>query len=158
MSVKTVAVLLASTLLCALSPAAAAANPQDTVLPVPESLKAEGIPPIPAARTAALLPYENIRNARLSDWHPTERRILIETRFAESDQIHEVAAPMGTRTQITFYRDPVGDGRYHPGQPDQLVYTLDEGGAENFQVFLLDRRGTRRAAHRRSPAARSRRG
>lgn len=138
MSVKTVAVLFAATLLGAFP--AAAANPADTVLTVPESLKAEGIPPIPLARTEELLPYENIRNARLSDWHPTERRLLIETRFAESNQIHELASPMGTRTQVTFYRDPVGDGRYRPGQPDQLVYALDEGGAENFQLFLLDRK------------------
>jgi dipeptidyl aminopeptidase/acylaminoacyl peptidase len=144
MSMKAVAVLLAAPLLCALSLAAATAadpaSPADTVLRVPESVTAEGVPPIPATRTDGLLPYENIRNARLSDWHPKERRLLIETRFAESDQIHEVAAPMGTRTQITFYRDQVGDGRYRPGQPDQLVYALDEGGAENFQLFLLDRK------------------
>ena len=144
MKMKVVTALFAATLLCAL-PAAAAnpenpENPENTVLQVPESLKAEGIPPIPLARAEELLPYENIRNAALADWHPTERRILIETRFAESAQIHEVAAPMGARAQVTFYRDPAGDGRYRPGRPDQLVYTLDEGGAENFQLFLLDRK------------------
>ena len=94
----------------------------------------------PRARVEDLLPYENIRTARFADWHPKERRLLIRTRFAESPQLHEVAMPMGARTQLTFYRDPVSDGPYRPGDPDQVVYSLNEGGAENFQLFLLDRR------------------
>jgi dipeptidyl aminopeptidase/acylaminoacyl peptidase len=138
MNGKTVALLLAATLLRAFP--AAAAGPADTVLDVPESVKAEGVPAIPLARSEELLPYENIRNAALADWHPTERRILIETRFAESNQLHEVAAPMGARTQLTFHRDTVNAGRYRPGQPGQFVYALNEGGAENFQLFLFDRK------------------
>ncbi len=139
---KSVNALFAAALLPALftTEAVSAAEPARPVLEVPESLKVEGVPPIPLVRIEQLLPYENIRNARLADWHPTERRILIETRFAESNQLHEVAAPMGTRTQITFHRDPVGDGQYRPGNPDQWAYALDEGGAENFQLFLLDRK------------------
>lgn len=123
--------------------AAHAAEPARPVLAVPESVKAEGVPPIPLARSEELLPYENIRNAALADWHPTERRILIETRFAESNQLHEVTAPMGMRTQLTFHRDTVNAGRYRPGQPGQFVYALNEGGAENFQLFLLDRKAGR---------------
>ena len=64
----------------------------------------------------------------------------IRTRFAESLQLHELAMPMGARTQITFFRDVVNTGKYRPNDPDQVVYLLDEGGAENFQFFLLDRR------------------
>lgn len=117
-----------------------AAEPASGLVPVPESIVAQGVPPIPRASVQDLLPYENIRSASLRDWHPTERRMLIGTRFAESTQIHEVAAPMGARTQLTFHRDPAGNGRYRPGQPDQVVFSLNEGGAENFQLFLLDRR------------------
>lgn len=135
------AVALLSTLFT--TAAVSAAEPARPVLEVPESLKAEGIPPIPLVRAEQLLPYENIRNAALADWHPTERRILIETRFAESSQLHEVAVPMGARTQVTFHRDPVSDGRYRPGRPDQWVYAFNEGGAENFQLFLLDRKAGR---------------
>ena len=48
--------------------------------------------------------------------------------------------PMGARTQLTFFADRVCAGRYRPGAPEQGVFALDEGGAENFQLYLLDRR------------------
>jgi len=133
-----VAPLLAAALLFAF--AARSAEPAPEVLPVPESISAQGLPPIPARAVEDLLPYENIRTANLADWHPKERRLLIRTRFAESPQLHEVAMPMGARTQLTFYRDPITGALYRPNDPDQIVYSLNEGGAENFQLFLLDRR------------------
>src|ERR1700709_1748354 len=142
-----------------LAPAAWAAAPvPEAVLQVPESITAQGVPPIPARNVADLLPYENIRTANFADWHPKERRLLIRTRFAESPQLHEVAAPMGARTQLTFYRDPITEGLYRPGDPDQVVYSFNEGGAENSQFFLLDRRtGKARrfsgGAHRPPPPA-----
>ena len=124
----------------AAAPAARAAETAAAMLPVPESIAADGVPPIPRLHAEDLLPYENLRSALLADWHPKERRILIRTRFAESVQLHEVAMPMGARTQLTYYRDPVNAGFYRPNDPEQLVYSLNEGGAENFQLFLLDRR------------------
>jgi dipeptidyl aminopeptidase/acylaminoacyl peptidase len=132
----------AASLLTFLLPLAAAraAETAPPALPVPESIAAQGVPSIPTKSVEELLPYENIRSAFLSDWHPRERRLLIRTRFAESPQLHEVGMPMGARTQLTFYRDPVSDGLYRPGDPQQLVYALNEGGAENLQLFLLDRR------------------
>jgi len=133
-----VASLLAAALL--LAAAAWSAEPAPEVLPVPESISAQGVPAIPARAVEDLLPYENIRTASLADWHPKERRLLIRTRFAESPQLHEVAMPMGARAQLTFYRDPITEASYRPGDPEQILYTLNEGGAENFQFFLLDRR------------------
>jgi dipeptidyl aminopeptidase/acylaminoacyl peptidase len=130
---------LLATLLLAV-PAARAAETAPQTLPVPESISAQGVPPVPTKGVEDLLPYENIRSASLSDWHPKERRLLIRTRFSESPQIHEVGMPMGARAQLTFYRDPVSDGLYRPGNPDQILYALNEGGAENFQFFLLDRK------------------
>jgi dipeptidyl aminopeptidase/acylaminoacyl peptidase len=127
-------------LVLSIIPAARAAETAPAMVAVPESIVAQDVPSIPAARVADLLPYENFRSAVLEDWHPKERRLLIHTRFAESAQLHEVAMPMGARTQITFYRDPVNNGAYRPSDPNQLVYSLNEGGAENFQLFLLDRR------------------
>ncbi len=117
-----------------------AAEPAAELVPVPESIVARDVPPIPRANVQDLFPYENIRTANLRDWHPKERRMLIGTRFAESNQVHEVAAPLGARTQLTFHRDPASGGLYRPNNPDQVVYSLNEGGAENFQLFLLDRR------------------
>ena len=55
----------------------------------------------------AVSPYGQFRQARLLGWHPTERRLLISTVFGNVSQIHEVRAPGGARTQLTFYRDGV---------------------------------------------------
>jgi dipeptidyl aminopeptidase/acylaminoacyl peptidase len=129
---------LATLLLAAFAARAAETAPR--TLPVPESISVQGVPPIPTRSVEDLLPYENIRAGLFSDWHPRERRLLIRTRFSETPQIHEVAMPMGARTQLTFYRDSASDGLYRPGNPDQIVYSLNEGGAENFQFFLLDRK------------------
>lgn len=133
--------LLAALLSLVLMPAfAGAAEAGPDLVPVPDSISAQGVPPIPRSHVEDLLPYENIRTASLMDWHPTERRMLIRTRFAESAQLHEVAMPLGARTQLTFLREPANDGRYRPGAPHQASYLLDQGGAENYQIFLLDRR------------------
>ncbi|MFY9819784.1 MAG: prolyl oligopeptidase family serine peptidase [Thermoanaerobaculia bacterium] len=126
-------VLLAVPLLRADEPAA-------NVLAVPETITAQGVPPIPLDHLEGLLPYENIRSAFVMDWHPQERRLLIRTRFAESPQLHEVSTPLGARTQITFFREPVSTGSYRPGRSDEMLYSIDEGGAENFQLFLFNRR------------------
>jgi dipeptidyl aminopeptidase/acylaminoacyl peptidase len=117
--------------------AGAATAPAETVT-VPESIIARNVPAIPQEGTEDLLPYENLRTANLVDWHPTERRMLIRTRFAESPQLHEVAMPMGARTQLTYYKDPVQGGLYRPGRPGQILFGTNEDGAENFQFFLLD--------------------
>ena len=85
------AVLFASTAAWPAEPAATV----PPVLPVPESISAQGVPPIQARGLEDLVPYENLRAARIADWHPKERRLLIKTRFAESPQLHEVAMPMG---------------------------------------------------------------
>ena len=120
-------------------PHALGAGPAPDLLEVPTSIVAEGIPPIPRSRIEDLKPYENIRTATFADWHPTERRALIRTRFGEAVQIHEVAMPMGARTQLTFLDEPASGGRYRPGAPRQIAYLSNQGGTENDQVFLLDR-------------------
>lgn len=131
-------VVLFAVLLAASPPGAA--EPAANVLLAPETIAAQGVPPIPLEHLEGLLPYENIRGALVMGWHPKERRLLIRTRFAESPQLHEVSTPLGARTQITFFREPVSNGAYRPGRPNELLYSIDEGGAENFQLFLLDRK------------------
>jgi dipeptidyl aminopeptidase/acylaminoacyl peptidase len=128
-------------------PAAPSEAGAEAVVPRPESLVVQGsIPPVRQEIAAALQPYENIRTASLSDWHPGERRMLIGTRFADTVQLHEVARPLGARAQLTFLKERVAGGAYRPGAPDQIVFGSDEGGAENYQLFLLDRQtgGVRR--------------
>ncbi|HEY0781571.1 MAG TPA: prolyl oligopeptidase family serine peptidase [Thermoanaerobaculia bacterium] len=136
---RTLLLLLTSILLLALGVADAAERPAADTVPVPDSIVVQNVPAIPQSAIEGLAPYENIRAAALHRWHPTARRMLITTRFAESSQLHEVAMPLGQRTQLTFYRDPVPNGAYRPGHPDEILFTLNQGGAENFQFFLLDR-------------------
>jgi dipeptidyl aminopeptidase/acylaminoacyl peptidase len=122
----------------------AAAEPAPDLVRVPDSIIARHVPDIPRSATEGLLPYENLRVAWFADWHPTERRLLIRTRFGESAQVHEVAMPMGARTQLTFYKDTITEGSYRPGHPDQVLISVNENGAENYQLLLLDR-GTGKA-------------
>lgn len=121
----------------ALAQAAAAAGP-DTVS-IPEAIRVVNVPPIAEDAVADLAPYENLRSASFNDWHPSERRMLVTTRFGEVNQVHEVATPLGARRQLTFSDDRVQGGQYRPDAPDQIGFALDEGGAENYQVFVLDR-------------------
>jgi dienelactone hydrolase len=113
------------------------------VLPTPANIVARHVPPIPRAAVEALQPYENMRSAAFADWHPRERRLLVLTRFAQAVQLHEVAMPLGDRTQLTFYDEPVTAGAYRPSDPSQIVVAVNAGGAENYQLLLLDRRGGR---------------
>ena len=106
---------------------------------VPEAITAVNVPPITEAEVADLAPYENLRSASFNDWHPTERRMLVTTRFGEVTQLHEVAMPLGARRQLTFYEERVLGGQYRPDAPAQIGFAMDEGGAENYQIFVMDR-------------------
>ena len=65
--------------------------------------------------------------------------LLIATRFGDVEQLHRVAAPLGAREQLTFYREPVTVARapqsaVAPG----FVFLRDQGGNENSQVYYYD--------------------
>jgi dipeptidyl aminopeptidase/acylaminoacyl peptidase len=104
---------------------------------IPDSLAVENVPPAPRELTDGLNRYQNIRLAVLEDWSPDGREVLILTRFAETNQVHRVAGPLGAREQLTFLKERVGGARTRPGRR-QFLYSSDEGGAENFQFFLFD--------------------
>jgi hypothetical protein len=134
------AFLLAAVPAFAATPAAAPERGDSVdAIPVPAAIVTKNVPAIPQSAVEPLRPYQNTRAAALQEWHPRERAILITTRFAETNQLHEVAMPMGARTQITFEADRVAGGTYRPRHPEQLVFARDEGGAENYQLYLLDR-------------------
>jgi dipeptidyl aminopeptidase/acylaminoacyl peptidase len=116
-----------------------AADDTAATVTIPENMRVRHVPPIPTEATEDLLPYENLRFANFQGWHPEERRILITTRFGETYQLHEVAFPLGARKQLTFYGERVFGGSYRPSDPSQIVFSFDQGGAENYQLYLLDR-------------------
>lgn len=104
---------------------------------VPETIVAEGVPTITRALTHALNRYQNTRSASFAGWFGGRREILIETRFADTNQVHRVVFPGGARTQLTFLAERVVGASPRPGR-DQFVFAADEGGAENYQIFLND--------------------
>jgi dipeptidyl aminopeptidase/acylaminoacyl peptidase len=107
---------------------------------VPDSIVADGVPAVPAALAQELGRYQNIRTAAFQDWLADQRSMLILTRFAATNQVHRVALAGGARTQLTFLPERALSVHARPGQA-QFDFTTDEGGAENFQVFLHDARG-----------------
>lgn len=82
-----------------------------TVLPAlaaPEPrghLTLDGVPPVSASLAARIAPWLQARSASFRGWL-SDGAMLVSTRFAESEQLHRVAAPLGAREQLTF-GDPV---------------------------------------------------
>ncbi|WP_337175979.1 S9 family peptidase [Paludisphaera sp.] len=149
--------------LLALLAAAGLVSAQEPTIPVPDSIRAEGIPPIPASLAAELNRYQNIRSASFQGWDDEEgkRGVYVTTRFGDTMQAHYVATPGGARRQLTFLPERVLGVSPRPRR-DQFLYVMDEGGAENYQLFLQDRAGgsstrlsdgkSRHASARWSPA------
>ncbi len=103
-----------------------------------DQLVIEGVPPIPASLADQVRRYTEYRSAGLRDWHPTERAMLIGTRFGNSQQIHLVKSPLGARTQLTFASEPVGGGSFEPKTGRYLLIAMDAGGNEFTQLFRQD--------------------
>jgi dipeptidyl aminopeptidase/acylaminoacyl peptidase len=112
---------------------------QEATFPIPEKVKADGVPPIPLSIADAVAPYGQFRQARLLGWHPTERRVLISTAFGNVPQVHEVRVPGGARTQLTFFRDGVTSVATYDPSGRYVVFRKDtSGGGEAMQLFRYD--------------------
>lgn len=106
---------------------------------VPEAVRLEGTPAIPDALSDKLAQYLETRSASLASVSPDGSRVLISTRFADIAQLHEVRMPLGARTQLTFFSEPVRSASYAPSDASQLFYLRDAGGTEDYQLFSYDR-------------------
>lgn len=109
----------------------------DTVAPN-ENLVVESIPAIPASLATTVERYNNFRWARLYDWNPVRREMLITTRFADTNQLHSVKMPGGARTQLTFFPEPVSSALYQPTRGNFFVFSKDVGGGEFYQFYRYD--------------------
>lgn len=98
-----------------------------------------GVPEVPPEISERLAPYQNTRSAGFVSWTEDGRGIYIGTRFADVAQLHRVDMPGGARHQLTFSGEPVRGVTRRPGH-GQVLYRMDEGGGEFFQLFLLDPR------------------
>jgi dipeptidyl aminopeptidase/acylaminoacyl peptidase len=103
-----------------------------------ENLVVDGLPPIPAKLAADVRRYTESRSALLSAWHPVRREMLISTRFGNTPQIHRVVTPLGARTQLTFFDEPIGGASYEPTQGRYFLFSRDIGGNEFGQLYRYD--------------------
>lgn len=123
--VRIAAILLAGGVLAA----------QDAAVPVPTTVTADGLPPIPQSIAAKLAPYGRFRRATLLDWHPTKREMLVSTTTGSAPQIHVVRQPGGA-AQLTASPEGVpGEASYSPLGGDWIVYRKDTGAAETHQLW-----------------------
>ena len=126
-----------ATLVLPLAPALAEETAKSAVEPKPAALVADGVPEVPADLTAATRPYMENRGARFVGWHPTDKSMLVATRFGNTSQIHRVAAPMGARKQLTFEAEPVGSAAWSPTTGDVMLVGKDVGGNEFYQIYAM---------------------
>ncbi|MBT9588221.1 S9 family peptidase [bacterium] len=107
---------------------------QDTVVPN-ENLVVEGVPPISKSLVEEIGLYTESRGAAFLSWHPARREMLIQTRFGDVPQIHQVKMPGGARTQLTFFPERVASANWRPGRGDGFIFSKDIGGNEFFQLY-----------------------
>lgn len=100
----------------------------------------EDIPPVPQSVVADLNRYQNTRSAGFRGWDKEGKGIFVSTRFGDVSQVHYVGQPGGARTQLTFFDEPIGGLSRQPNG-SKMAFTMDAGGSEFSQIFLLDPAG-----------------
>ena len=133
-------------LLCVTSIVAGAAQSPPAV-PVPKAAEVENIPPVPQALADAIAPYASFRQAALAHWHPTARRMLVNTRLGETFQAYSIDAPQREPIQMTFQSRSVGTAApvssSTPGAAwfaengRSVMFRQDENGNLLFQLYLV---------------------
>src|SRR5438046_2238422 len=111
-----------------------AATPAADTVATGDNLVVQGIPPVPVELAESVGRYTEFRAATFASWHPTRREMLINTRFADTPQVHLVKMPGGARTQLTFFRDRVQSASFQPKTGDFFVFGKDIGGNEFTQL------------------------
>ncbi len=103
----------------------------------PAALVADGIPDVPAALAAKTRAYMEFRTASFVGWHPSDKSMVVATRFANTAQLHRVAAPLMARKQVSFEAEPMTGGGWAPKKADIFVTGRDNGGDEFYQLYTM---------------------
>ena len=103
-----------------------------------ENLIAENIPAIPKSLSEKIKKYSESRSANFTAIQPNGKELIMVTRFASTNQLHQISQPMGNRKQLTFFDEPVNSADYEPVKGEYLIYSKDIGGNEFGQLFRLD--------------------
>ncbi len=101
----------------------------------------DGVPRLDPALADTLARYQHFREATFLDW-TARGAMLVSTRFARSNQVHRVAAPLGMREQLTFGAGTVIAARAQPHGAG-FVFTRRVGGYP--QLYVYDGHGGVRA-------------
>jgi len=101
----------------------------------------EDVPAVPPEIISDLNRYQNVRSAGFRAWTEEGDGIFVTTRFGDVSQIHHVGHPGGARTQLTFFDEPTGGVSRQP-EGSKMIFTMDAGGSEFSQVFLMDPAGS----------------
>jgi dipeptidyl aminopeptidase/acylaminoacyl peptidase len=117
------------------APAPATSPPAET-----RTVVLDGCPEVSPALRERINQFINTRSASVADLSADGTSLAVITRFGNTAQLHEVRRPLGARRQLTFNEEPVRRAEVLPGDPNRVLYLSDVGGAENFQIFALDRR------------------
>ena len=140
---KPLLALLALSLVLTVHAQTAAPSPEakpetsGVITPAP-NLHTDGMPELPASIAASVGRYTEFRTATFAGWHPTKRAALIITRFANTNQVHEVRFPGGDRRQLTFFPERVTGASWPRHSGEYYVFTRDRGGDEFTQIFRTD--------------------
>jgi dipeptidyl aminopeptidase/acylaminoacyl peptidase len=116
----------------------AADPPAKPPLTPAENLVVDGVPPIPGDLPDQVGRYTESRAATMQDWHPSRAEMLITTRFGDTNQLHRVTQPGGTRTQLTFFPDRVDGGSFEPTKGEYFIFSKGAGGNEFNQNYRYD--------------------
>ena len=103
-----------------------------------ENLITQNISEISKELSNQVKKYSESRGATMFAIHPLKNKIIISTRFGTTSQIHSVTQPMGARTQLTFFDEPVSSASFEPLNGEYLIYSKDVGGNEFGQLYKLD--------------------
>lgn len=101
------------------------------------NLVMEDVPKIPQQIVDDLNRYQNVRSAPFRGFTKDGESIYIATRFGDVSQLHRVDMAGGARHQLTFFKEPISGVSRQPNG-DKIAFTMDAGGSEYAQVFLLN--------------------
>ncbi len=101
------------------------------------NLLMQDVPDIPHDIAESLNRYQAVRSASFRAWTADSQHLYVTTRFGDVDQVHRVDQPGGTRRQLTYFNEPVGEVVRQP-QHNTLTFTRDTGGSEFAQIFSLE--------------------
>ena len=103
------------------------------------NLVIENVPEIPETVKQRYRQYQNVRSAGLHGWDAWGKGMYISTRFAETSQVHYVTQPGGTRSQISYFNEPVGGVSVRPDTMNPgYIFMMDAGGSEVSQMYYYD--------------------